>query len=100
MNGPHELPLAIDADHPAFAGHFPDFPVVPGAVLMDEALHAIAAVHGTSRRIAWAKFLRPVRPGDRLRLTYTVAPDGTIRFEIVANAQTAAAGSLPPPAAN
>ncbi len=30
--------LEISADHPAFAGHFPNFPVLPGAVLLDEAL--------------------------------------------------------------
>ena len=29
------------ADHPSFAGHFPKFPVLPGAVLLDEALQAI-----------------------------------------------------------
>ena len=38
--------LEISADHPAFAGHFPSFPVLPGAVLIDEALLVIEQACG------------------------------------------------------
>ena len=31
-------PIEISSDHPSFPGHFPNFPVLPGAVLLDEVL--------------------------------------------------------------
>jgi len=33
--------IEVAPDHPAFAGHFPKFPVLPGAALLDEALQLI-----------------------------------------------------------
>jgi len=69
--------LAIAVDHPAFAGHFPGFPVLPGAALLDEALQRISVAHrlDLSRwQIAAVKFLEPVRPGDRLTLEVAAPP--------------------------
>ncbi|MFP5408395.1 MAG: hypothetical protein ACLGGY_03850 [Gammaproteobacteria bacterium] len=78
-------PLPIAADHPAYAGHFPGQPILPGVVLLDAALHALA----TQRGLAWdavqlnaAKFLSPVRPGEALTLHASASPAGGIRFEI------------------
>ncbi len=73
------LALAVDASHPAFAGHFPSRAVVPGVVLLDESLRAIAANFGedaiadTVCRIGFAKFLSPVGPGEALRLEVEAA---------------------------
>ena len=68
------LPLAIDPAHPAFEGHFPSMPIVPGAVLLDHGLRAIAAYRSTDTtgsshcRLGAAKFLSFVRPGEPVRL--------------------------------
>ena len=71
-----EARLRFPATHPAFAGHFPGAPTVPGALLLAAALEAL----GLSRaglEIAAAKFLQPVPPeaevevrrvGDRIEL--------------------------------
>jgi len=84
------LPLAIAADHPAFAGHFPSQPIVPGVVLLDLGLRAIAqhrGIDGDARcRVANAKFLSPVGPGEPLRLAFeasAVTQDG-YRLQIYA----------------
>jgi 3-hydroxymyristoyl/3-hydroxydecanoyl-(acyl carrier protein) dehydratase len=94
-----EVPLEVPVDHPAFAGHFPGSPVVPGVVLLDEVLVALAAATGGGERsIAWAKFLRPVRPGQPLRLRHDAGADGSSRFAIIAGADTVATGSVTPAA--
>ena len=89
--------LEIPRHHPAFAGHFPKFPVLPGAVLLDEALQLIQRERGidlTQWQIASAKFLDVVRPGDVLGLEHEAPHGGLIRFTIRAAERTVASGSL------
>ena len=68
----------VTANEPFFVGHFPDFPVMPG-VLIVEAMAQVAGVlvlmNIPDRKnklvllasVEQAKFRRPVRPGDQLR---------------------------------
>jgi 3-hydroxymyristoyl/3-hydroxydecanoyl-(acyl carrier protein) dehydratase len=79
------LPLLIAPDHPAFAGHFPGHPIVPGVVLLDEALQCLAAAEHlevTTIQVGVAKFLRPVRPGEALSLLYRRTSPGRYALEI------------------
>lgn len=71
------------ADHPAAAGHFPGNPVIPGAVLLDETLRAIESgleLTLSACRIQSAKFLAPVRPGDRVVIEFSRPGAGAVRF--------------------
>jgi 3-hydroxymyristoyl/3-hydroxydecanoyl-(acyl carrier protein) dehydratase len=89
--------LAIAVDHAAYAGHFPGFPILPGAALLDEALHEIARSRSldlTQWRLAAVKFLQPVRPGDDLTLEHSATGDSTIRFAIRAASRAIASGML------
>jgi 3-hydroxymyristoyl/3-hydroxydecanoyl-(acyl carrier protein) dehydratase len=93
MHGSIEVPV----DHPAFAGHFPQFPVLPGAVLLDEVLQVIERerrIDLTHWQIVSAKFLAAVRPGDMLRLEHDAAGSGLIRFTVRAANRTVASGVL------
>lgn len=96
-----DLSLSIAADHPAYAGHFPGHPILPGVVLLDAALYALAARQGLGAaggQIKSAKFLSPVSPGEALRLDYAVTAAGVFRFEVVAtemaNERVVASGVL------
>ena len=83
------IPLRLAADHPSTRGHFPGNPIVPAAVLLDEILGAIERVHalsGSEVVVKWAKFLRPVRPGDALALEFVEVAGGDIRFQCRADA--------------
>lgn len=91
--------LPIAASHPAFDGHFPGSPVLPGVVLLDEAIRAIElADGGTPRcwRVASVKFLRTVPPGEPLLLEQQRTASGTVRFTILSAAQAVATGALSP----
>jgi 3-hydroxyacyl-[acyl-carrier-protein] dehydratase len=89
--------LQVAADHPAFAGHFPAFAVLPGAILLDEMLNAIALARGIDLRrwhIGSAKFLAAVRPGDSLVLEHDAPSPGLIHFTILAGSRKVSSGSL------
>jgi 3-hydroxyacyl-[acyl-carrier-protein] dehydratase len=89
--------LEISADHPAFAGHFPGFPVVPGAVLLDEMLYVIQQARGIDLRnwhIASAKFLSAVRPRENLTLEHEATASGAIQFTIRVDSRKVASGTL------
>jgi len=61
------LRIRFAQDHPVFAGHFPGAPIVPGVLLLAEALEQLERAAGTTlacTRILSAKFLRPVGPGQ------------------------------------
>ena len=93
--------IEIAADHPVYAGHFPSFPVLPGALLLDAVLAAIQrarAIDVTHCRIAVAKFLAVVRPGDPLSVEHEVSDSGVIRFTIRSLERTVATGTLSPTA--
>ena len=80
----------VPLDHPAFAGHFPGTPILPGVMLLDTALCAIAAATGIAAdicEISSIKFLSPARPGDELVIQHSLSASGTIRFDIVAAAE-------------
>lgn len=69
----------VTANEPFFVGHFPEYPVMPG-VLITESMAQVAGVlvlKGIEDRhrklvllasVDEAKFRRPVRPGDQLRI--------------------------------
>jgi 3-hydroxyacyl-[acyl-carrier-protein] dehydratase len=98
----------VTQNEPFFQGHFPDYPVMPG-VLIVEALAQTAGVLVLSQvpdrhrklvllaSITSAKFRRPVVPGDTLRLEMAVlkrkasvavmAGKATVDGQVVAEAE-------------
>lgn len=98
MSGRCVLPIA--ADHPAFAGHFPGRPIVPGVVLLDEAVRALDAALCRGD-VCWtlgsAKFLSPVTPGETVELSWQApAASGAIAFKLACGERAVASGTLTP----
>lgn len=89
--------LNIPADHPTFAGHFPGTPIVPGVVLLDAVLHAVAADTGlpvTAWLINSVKFLSPLKPGEAVVIEHEQMANGTIKFAVLAGSRQIVVGSM------
>jgi 3-hydroxyacyl-[acyl-carrier-protein] dehydratase len=89
--------LLFSEDHPAAEGHFPGNPIIPGAVLLAEALHTIEA--GAEADcfpvlVKSAKFFGPTRPGDRVRIEYSRSADRAISFRCLVKDAAVLSGEL------
>ena len=88
----------IAADHPAFPGHFPGDPIVPGVVLLDEVVDALSIELGCidfpGVTVHSAKFLRPVRPGERVQIELIPTENRSVQFICSVGGETAVNGSL------
>lgn len=94
--------LLIPLDHPAFAGHFPGMPILPGVLLLDAAVHAVMQARrdlgdlDPACQISSVKFLSPVSPGETLTIVCSTTTAGGTRFEISAAHRIVASGMLAP----
>ena len=91
------LALLIDRNHPAFAGHFPGFPVFPGAALLDLVLQAVQSSSGMPLKgwqIAAAKFVDMIRPGDEPYVVLETPNQNLIRFVVHVGERQVASGTL------
>lgn len=95
----HTIHWTVPIDHPAFTGHFPGMPIMPGVLLLDIALNAIIDTSDAvldACEISSVKFLSPANPGDELTIQHTIPVNsaGTIRFEILAGGLKIAIGTI------
>ncbi len=93
--------LLIEPDHPAFAGHFPGTPILPGVVLLDAVIHVVtearrasSAVASGTCQIQSAKFLSPVGPGETLTISHETSTSGSTRFEVLSGSRKIATGTI------
>jgi 3-hydroxymyristoyl/3-hydroxydecanoyl-(acyl carrier protein) dehydratase len=96
-----EFTWLVPAEHPAFAGHFPGRPIVPGVIILDRAILFAEQLLGTpvaGWQIGNAKFLSPVGPGKVLVFSLQQKTSGAITFTVRSGERNVASGSLTPPA--
>jgi acyl-CoA synthetase (AMP-forming)/AMP-acid ligase II len=97
---PVQIAHQVPVDHPAFAGHFPGQPLLPGALILAEVMAAVqrvpalAARLGSHPMLAAAKFLAPVRPGSLLSIDLQPEAGAArgVRFDVRCNGVVAVTG--------
>lgn len=69
-----EVRRAIMADHPSLPGHFPDAPLVPGVLILDEVLAALRVWQADYEltAIRTVKFLQPLKPEQQFTICLSV----------------------------
>ena len=79
-----EVSRAIRADHPSLPGHFPDTPLVPGVVILDEVLAALLEWRQGCdlTGIRTVKFLVPLKPEQPFSIYFFTEDDsaGEVNF--------------------
>jgi 3-hydroxymyristoyl/3-hydroxydecanoyl-(acyl carrier protein) dehydratase len=89
--------FAVATDHPSFDGHFPGEPVLPGVVILAEALAVIAEATCTAA-MAWkvesVKFHGGVGPGAALAITHAAHGEQSHRFEVHDGPRLITSGTL------
>jgi 3-hydroxymyristoyl/3-hydroxydecanoyl-(acyl carrier protein) dehydratase len=97
--GPEEcFTLAMDPDLPAFQGHFPGHPVLPGVVQVDWAIRFGTRAFGDLggfRGIDQLKFQEIIQPGEVLELRLGFEPGrGRLRFSYLAGSARKSSGVI------
>ncbi len=75
----------IPADLPAFNGHFPGNPLVPGVCQFALCADAYGRIHNKCveiKGVSRGKFIRPILPLSDIELTLTPRPDGQTLAEL------------------
>lgn len=91
----HSVALSIPPDHPALPGHFPGAPLVPGVVILERTAAAWKAWRGTVPARFDAKFVHPLRPGERAVIVLRAADARGGKFAVeLADGTLLARGTL------
>jgi 3-hydroxyacyl-[acyl-carrier-protein] dehydratase len=72
-----EVRCAITADHPSLPGHFPDAPLVPGVLILDEVRAALLDWQKDYElaAIRTVKFLQPLKPEQPFTICLSTSND-------------------------
>jgi 3-hydroxymyristoyl/3-hydroxydecanoyl-(acyl carrier protein) dehydratase len=82
MTPTYRASFQIDPAHACLPGHFPGHPLVPGVLLLEQVAQALRAWRGQRvARVAEAKFVAPLLPGEMAEVT--LSDNGArMRFDI------------------
>lgn len=92
-----EFEVYVPRDLYSLRGHFRGAPIVPGVAQLELARSAAATrwpALGQLRTVRRLKYLRPLRPGEHLRLVLERRAQGRVDFRLLAGAESVSVGSL------
>ncbi|MGE9290442.1 MAG: hypothetical protein ACQKBT_05610 [Puniceicoccales bacterium] len=89
--GSRETTIQIPPDTRLFSGHFDDYPIAPGALLLDWMFRQAEAsgVQHPHKNLLRSRFMREVTPGDTITIRCRPAQRGLL-VEVVRNDEVSA----------
>ncbi len=84
----------LNPQHPVYAGHFPQQPVVPGVCMLQIIKECLEKIYQTSlqyKQIASCKFLSAINPNEKpeLELLYTIKKGEAGTLQIIVEGASA-----------
>lgn len=88
--------FVIPLDHPSLPGHFPGRPVVPGVVVLDQAMAVLLRDRPGALLAGFedVKFVAPVPPGVEVSVTCGESAGGRLTFACVVDGRTMVRGRV------
>ncbi len=88
--------FTIQASHPSLEGHFPNKPIVPGVVILDEVINIVKKLKPelTVATIPMVKFTHPLLAEQRVTVEIKEKSDTTISFNCMHNEIRLVTGQL------
>lgn len=87
--------LVITADHPAIPGHFPNSPIIPAALILDEIAKQVYRQTGHSvSGFSHTRFVRPALPDQPMSLQTQSVSTTQQRFQLSAGDEVLCKGRL------
>ena len=87
-----EANISVTPDHPAFAGHFPGNPIVPGVVLLQQVEAALAGRGFVLRELTVVKFHATVGPSEAIAIRIELLDATSARFDLTRDGNPVASG--------
>ena len=78
----HQSQCVIADQHPSLPGHFPDNPVVPGVVILDEVIYALSQWQSQLqvKGFSTVKFLQPLLPNQPFSIEFEHSKLDRVKF--------------------
>lgn len=88
--------FTIPASHPSLEGHFPNKPIVPGVVILDEVINIVKKIKPelTVATIPMVKFTHPLLAEQLVQVEIKEKNDTTISFNCLHNEIKLVTGQL------
>lgn len=91
-----EYSFTIQTTHASLKGHFPNNPVIPGVIILDEIINIIKTIKPefTVNSIPMVKFIHPLLPEQKVIVEITEKTETTISFSCSHNNTKLVTGQL------
>lgn len=87
--------IVIASEHPAIPGHFPNAPIIPAALLLDEIAQQLRDHIGLSvLSFSHTRFIKPVQPDQSITIYLEPSSDTDYRFQLTVDNDICCRGKL------